>query len=65
MITIDLKEDYPSGRYSLTVRAQGRDRELIHAAAKIIGMPTAAFVRTVVMQAAKQVLDREQVRSQG
>ena len=34
-----------------------KDRKLIQAAAQQIGMPMAAFIRTVAMQAAKQVLD--------
>ena len=59
MITIDLKHDYPAGRYALSVRATGKDRELIDAAAKVVGMPRAAFVRTVCLEAAKRVLDRE------
>ena len=59
MITIDERQDYPAGRYALAVRTQQKDRKLIQAAAQQIGMPMAAFVRTVCLEAAKQVLDRK------
>ena len=60
MIDIDLHRtrDIPSGRYQTTVRWQKRDREDIDAAAQLLGMSTAAFIRTVTLQAANGVFHR-------
>lgn len=58
MITIDLHltHDIPSGRYQTTTRWQKQDRGTVTAAAALVGMPTAEFIRTVAHQAAEQVL---------
>ena len=60
MIYIDLHRtrDIPSGRYQTTVRWQKRDRDNIDVAAQLLGMSTAAFIRTVSHQAASEVFDR-------
>lgn len=55
MITIDLNA-CPPGRWQTTVRWQHDDRELVDAAADLLGVPTAAFIRAVTYQAAQQVL---------
>lgn len=59
MITIDLHhtQDSPPGRWQTTVRWQRDDRDTVDAAAELLGMPTAAFIRAVTYQAAQQVLN--------
>jgi len=60
MIYIDLhyNHDIPSGRYQTTVRWQKRDRDNVDVAAQLLGMSTAAFIRTVSHQAASEVFNR-------
>lgn len=58
MITIDLHHTHerPPGRYQTTTRWQKADRGTVDAAAALIDMTTAAFIRAVAHQAAEQVL---------
>lgn len=56
MIAIKLNYNCPPGRWQTTVRWQRQDRDTIDTAAALIGMPTAAFIRSAAHQVAEQVL---------
>jgi hypothetical protein len=50
------KHDVSAGRWQTTTRWQKDDRGTVHAAAALLGMTTAAFIRSAAYQVAEQVL---------
>jgi len=62
-ITIDLQEDYPSGRYITQVKTTKQHKQLIADAAMLLGMTFAGFIRTCALQAARQTLEQQGNRS--
>lgn len=55
-ISIDLREPSNNGTAQIVFRCQQLDRDLITAAAKLIGISVNSFMRTVMVQAAHQVM---------
>lgn len=55
-ISIDLREPPSAGKAQIVFRGEPSDRDLITAAAKLLGISVNRFMRTVMVQAAHQVL---------
>lgn len=55
-ISIDLREPPGAGKAQIVFRGTEADRNLITAAAKLLGISINRFMRTVMVQAAHQVL---------
>ena len=55
-ISIDLREPPSAGKAQIVFRGEPSDRNLITAAAKLLGISVNRFMRTVMVQAAHQVL---------
>ena len=55
-ISIDLREPPSNGTAQIVFRCQHSDRDLITAAAKLIGISVNSLMRTVMVQAAHQVM---------
>lgn len=60
-ITIKLDTPAPNGKVQMVFRMVARDKRLIDRAAKSLGLSTASFVRRVAVEAARHLLNTEQL----
>lgn len=55
-ISFDLREPPDNGKAQIVFRCLGKDRDLVSAAAALLGISVNKFMRAVVIQAALQVM---------
>lgn len=55
-VSVDLREPPKNGEAQIVFRCEAVDRDLVRAAAALIGISVNRFMRAVVIQAAKQVI---------
>lgn len=59
IVFINMKEVFPHGTTQTVIRCKPSDKLDVNRAAKKLAMKPAAFMRTVIVQAARRVLDDE------
>jgi uncharacterized protein (DUF1778 family) len=56
-VTVNLREPPKNGTAQLVWRCQAADRNLVTAAAKLLGISVNSFMRAVIIQTAQQVME--------